>query len=208
MNFYRSKIILALSAALLLGGCTFSTHIDKNRYWQMQDNIATLPTVSIEGGDGYVRYPEIFRQKQLFQDVVAKEEATIGVDVRTYSSGAPDLVTAFSWLIVSGCSAYLIPYRGDNVRHAEFNLYVDGQLSKTYKYDDIKSTWIWFFAFPLMKPENDEYFVEELIADQFVNSFIIDLLKDREMLEKIQLSQSHGQAAVRAPEALQEKLQR
>lgn len=202
MNFHRSNLILVLSAAILLSGCTFSTHIDKNRYWQMQDNIAPLPKVSVEGGDGYVRYPEIFRQKQLFQDVVGKEDATISVDVRTYSSGAPNLVTAFSWLIVSGCSGYLIPYRGDNVRHADFNLYVDGELSKTYKYDDIKSTWIWFFAFPLMKPENDEYFVEELIADQFVNSFIIDLLKDREMLEKIQPPQAKKDAAATAPEAL------
>lgn len=198
MNFYRSRIILTLSAAILLSGCTFSTHIDKNRYWQMQENITPLPRVSVEGSDGYVRYPEIFRQKQLFQDVVPKQDATISVDVRSYSSGAPNLVSAFSWLIVSGCSGYLIPYRGDNVRHADFNLYVDGQLTKTYKYEDIKSTWIWFFAFPLMKPENDEYFVEELIADQFVNSFIIDLLKDREMLEKIKLSQANTEAAARA----------
>jgi len=202
MNFYRSNTILAVTAAILLSGCTFSTHIDKNRYWQMQDDIAPLPKVSIEGGDGYVGYPEIFRQKQLFQDVVRKEDATIGVDVRTYSSGAPNLAAAFSWLIVSGCSAYLIPYRGDNVRHADFNLYVDGELARTYKYEDIKSTWIWFFALPLMKPENDEYFVEELIADQFVNSFIIDLLKDQDMLEKIRRSQAMQQTTALAQEPL------
>lgn len=200
MNRPRSHILLALMA-ILLSGCTFSSHIDKNRYWQMQDTIEPLPTVSVEGGDSYVRYPEIFRQKQLFQDVVGTEEATIGIDVRTYSSGAPNLFTAFSWLIVSGSSGYLIPYRGDNVRHAEFNLYVDGQLARTYKYEDIKSTWIWFFALPLMKPENDEYFVEELMADQFVNSFIIDLLKDREVLEKIQLSQASSPRTATAQEA-------
>jgi hypothetical protein len=36
-----------------------------------------------------------------------------------------------------------------------------------------------------LSQKHDEYYVEELMADQFVNSFIIDLHKDADLLKKI-----------------------
>lgn len=194
MKTKLKKIQLLCVASILFAtqGCTIATHDVKNKFWAMQPDTPKLPSVSIiENSQGYVSYPLLFSRKQLFQNVATCGDVfPVEIEVKITTEPTKNIFSALSWLIISGSSAYIIPYRGSNPRHAEFTVNIDGNKIKTFKYDDTKYTWIATFGMfaGALSQKNDEYYVEELIADQFVNSFIIDLHKDNDLIDKIKTS--------------------
>jgi hypothetical protein len=189
-NPFKQKLVCGIVVAfMLLQGCTIASHDDKNKYWVMQPGMQKLPAVSVTAKNpGYISYPLLISRKNLF-DGVTTCNGVVPVEIGVEISGEPasNVFLALSWLFVSGSSAFLIPYRADNVRHADFIVSINGKEVKRFRYDDRKYTWIaslGMFAGALSQ-KHDEYYVEELMADQFVNSFIIDLHKDNDLLKKI-----------------------
>jgi len=175
-----------LAAIALLTGCTVATHDYKHRYWAMKDGVQALPPADIHAPPGYISYPLLFQRKQLFAAVADNCDA-YPLDIRVATSVKPALnpVVALLWIMVSGSSVFLVPYRGAFDVTADFTVSVDGRDLKTFRYTDTKTTWLSFFAFASLGEKTDEYYVEELIADQFVNSFILDLHKDPELLAQV-----------------------
>ncbi len=188
------KFYLLITAALLLllQGCTIASHDQKHKYWAMQPEMQPLPPVGVVADAGYVSYPLLISRKKLFSSVATCSGIfPVDIEVKVTVKPSEHLLVALPWLIVSGSSAFIIPYRGDNPRVAEFIVKVHGNEVKKFIYDDTKYTWIaslGMFAGALSQ-SNDEYYVEELIADQFVNSFIIDLHKDEVLLAQIRHAQ-------------------
>lgn len=187
---FRNVALLGMMLVVfILQGCTIASHEDKNKHWAMQPDMQKLPSVGVIAKDpGYISYPLLISRKHLFQSV-----ATCGgvfpVEIEVKISGKPasNVFVALSWLILSGSSAFIIPYQSGDLRHAEFIVKINGNEVKKFGYDDKKSTWIALFGMfaGALSQKHDEYYVEELMADQFVNSFIIDMYKDHELMEKI-----------------------
>jgi hypothetical protein len=181
-------VVLGLMLALLalLGGCTVATHEYKHRYWVMKDGVETLPPADIHAAPGYISYPLLFQRKQLFA-AVGDNCDSYPLDVRVATSVKPAMnpVVAILWIMVSGSSVFLIPYKGEFDVTADFTVSVDGKDLKTFHYTDTKTTWLSMFAFATLGQKTDEYYVEELMADQFVNSFVLDLHQDPALLAQI-----------------------
>lgn len=173
---------------LTLQGCTIASHEAKNKFWSMQPDMQKLPSISVVSEPGYISYPLLFSRKKLFESVATCAGVNpVEIEVKVTTKATENIFVALSWLVVSGSSGFIIPYRADNPRQAEFIVKMHGKEIKKFEYDDKKYTWIaslGVFAGALSK-KNDEYYIEELIADQFVNSFIIDLYKDKILLDKI-----------------------
>jgi hypothetical protein len=179
----RAALWVALA---LLSGCSVATHDYKHRYWVMQEGIEALPPVDVHAAPGYISYPLLFERKRLFAAVADNCESH-PLDIRVTTSVKPALhpAVALPWIVVSGSSVFLIPYRGQFDVTADFTVSVDGKELKTFRYTDTKTTWLSFFAFASLGQQTDEYYVEELMADQFVNSFILDLHKDPALLAQV-----------------------
>lgn len=191
MNRLFKKVLLSIFIAfsILLHGCTIAAHETKNKFWAMQPDMQKLPSVSVVSKTpGYISYPLLFSRKKLFESVATCSNVfPVDIEVEVTMQGAQNVWLALPWLIVSGSSAFIIPYRADNPRHAVFTVKIHGQEVKKFEYDDVKYVWIETFGMfaGALDQENDEYYVEELMADQFVNSFIIDLYKDPELIQAI-----------------------
>ncbi len=182
------KILMAVLTALIAAGpgCTMALHENRQTYWTMKDDIRPLPCITVKAPAGYISYPLLLERKRLFK-AVAEEDAKHPVSIEVVPGVRPadNLALSFLWLLASGSSAFLIPMRLDQPRTMSFIVSIGGQPVKTYSYEDTKTTVIWTLALPLLRERNEEYYVEELIADQFVNSFIIDLLKDQELVARL-----------------------
>lgn len=188
--FCRQTIagFIVVSAALLQG-CTIASHDEKNKFWAMQPGMQQLPPVGVvQTSPGYISYPLLMSRKKLFENV-ATCSGVFPVDIEVKITGGPanNIALAMSWLFISGSSAFIIPYRADNPRYAEFIVKMNGKEIRKFSYEDAKYTWIATFGMfaGALSQEHDEYYVEELMADQFVNSFIIDLYKDKALLETL-----------------------
>ncbi|MBB6342911.1 hypothetical protein HNP49_003099 [Pseudomonas fluvialis] len=180
--------LVATVLLLLLQGCTIASHEAKNKFWSMQSDIQRLPSISVVAEPGYISYPLLFARKQLFENVATCTGTyPVEIEVKVTVKPAENIFAALSWLVVSGSSGFLIPYRAANPRQAEFTVKVHGEEIKKFKYDDNKYVWIASLGVfsGALSQKNDEYYVEELIADQFVNSFIIDLHKDKSLHDKL-----------------------
>lgn len=173
---------------ICLNGCTIATHDTKNKYWAMQPEMGKLPPVGVIAPNGYISYPLLISRKDLFEGVANCANA-FPAEVEINITGGPsdNIALALSWLIISGSSGFIIPYRADNPRYAEFIVKIKGEEVRRFKYEDRKYIWIASLGMPFgaLSKEHDEYYVEELMADQFVNSFIIDLYKDKELIQKL-----------------------
>lgn len=178
------KTIVLGSILFLSYGCTIASHIDKNKYWVMNDSVQKLPKISVRSDYDYVNYPEILQKKGVFEDVVTSGNSDVYVDIKHTFGGPERPLLALPWMLVSALTAFTIPYRSDQLRTVEFSVEMGGGVNRKFRYTDVKQTWIAFFALPFIRKENEEYFVEEKMSDQFVNSFIIDLLKDPEILPR------------------------
>jgi hypothetical protein len=190
------RAALAGLALSLLAGCSVATHEYKHRYWVKQDGMEALPPADIHAPPGYISYPLLFERKGLFAAVSDNCEAyPLDVRVTTRFAPATNPLVSILWIMVSGSSVFLVPYRGQTGITAEFTVSVDGKDLRTFRYTDTKTTWLSMFAFATLGQETDEYYVEELIADQFVNSFILDLHQDAELLAQVRAS---GRPAVPA----------
>jgi hypothetical protein len=184
----RERALALLVAALVLtqAACTIAYHETKNKYWMMLNGMEPLPPVTVTGSPGYVSYPLLISRKHLFAEVSDGCAAfPLEVDVKITLKAAPNIAVALLWLLVSGASAYTVPYRSTSPREADFTVKIRGRELKQFHYEDAKYVWIWLLAPFGIRDDNDEYYVEELIADQFVNSFIIDVYKDPELLAQM-----------------------
>lgn len=175
--------------AALLQGCTIASHEEKNTFWAMQPGMQQLPPVGVvQTYPGYVSYPLLMSRKKLFESVATCSGVfPVEIEVKVTGGPAKSILLAMSWLLVSGSSAFIIPYRADNPRYAEFIVKMNGKELRKFAYEDAKYTWIATFGMfaGALSQQHDEYYVEELMADQFVNSFIIDLHKDKALLETL-----------------------
>lgn len=183
----RAALACAIATlATLASGCSVATHQYKHRYWAQQDGAERLPPADIAGPAGYISYPLLFQRKELFAAVSDNcDEHPLDIRVSTSVRPAMNPLVALPWIIVSGSSVFLIPYKGNFEVAAEFTVSVDGAELKTFRYTDVKTTWLSFFAFATLGEKTDEYYVEELMADQFVNSFILDLHRDEALLAQV-----------------------
>lgn len=179
------RATLWLVAAALLGGCSVSGHAIKHRYWVYEDGFAPLPAADVIAERGYISYPLLFARKQLFAEVSdGCDDNPIDIRVRQTRTQSPGPGAALPWILVSGSSVFLIPYRSQSQVVTEFTVVKDGAPLRTFRYEDTKTTWLSFFAF-LSLAGHDEYTIEEKMADQAVNSFILDLLKDEEVMAQL-----------------------
>jgi len=175
-----------LCTVVLLGACTTAGHEVRHRYWEHKDGFERLPAADVIAEPGYISYPLLFARKQFFAEVSEGcDDYPLDVRVRMSRTPSPGPGLALPWIFVSGSSVFLIPYRQQSHVVAEFVVAKDGAPLRTFRYEDTKSTWLSFFGFLAMGKANDEYYVEERMADQFVNSFILDLLKDDELMAKL-----------------------
>lgn len=183
----RTLVVLCLIAFVTATtGCTMTLHENKQKYWAMQNNVTQLPCIDVIADQGYISYPLLLERKGLFAGVTDNGNSSpIDIKVKLGYAQGQNVGVALLWLVVSGSSAFIVPYKSETIRTAEFSVIINGKTARTFRYEDRKKTWISIFG-PLGSSErNDEYFVEELIADQFVNSFIIDLEKDHELISRI-----------------------
>lgn len=194
------RATLAGLTLALLAGCSVATHEYKHRYWTMKDGVEVLPPADIHAAPGYISYPLLFQRKQLFA-AIGDNCDSYPLDVRIATSVTPAMnpLVALPWLMVSGSSVFIIPYKGQFNVTADFTVSANGQDLRTFHYTDTKTTWLSMFAFATLGEKTDEYYVEELMADQFVNSFILDLHKEPELLAQIRATAQAQSAAVSSP---------
>ncbi|ODS23187.1 hypothetical protein AB835_10115 [Candidatus Endobugula sertula] len=170
--------IFCIFVVLLIGGCA------SNSYEELSDipdleNVKKLPKVNIISPAGYDYYQYIFKDLEVFEEVLAGYTDE-GLEIRIQRDSSPvNQEASAGSLMISAATLFLVPAVGQFEESLHFSVYEDAKKIKTYSYSTKKYLSVGLFS---SSDSVDDSTISKKIDTDIIKVFIGEFSEDYHQL--------------------------